>query len=697
MSGLHPAGPGSAQASLPAGGAGPAPMPRLPTHAAPAPVPVPAPPTATPPREARARKLLRGSLQRDLRRLGILPCLLLALLLTGWFTHSRLRTLDAVFEAEGLALARQVAALSDLSLYAGDLPALQNLAQAALRTGQATRVEISNSAGIYVSAGPLPGLTQRGFSAPVTLREASQATAFAPPGSAVADLRPIGMVQAFRDTRALSQARTMALLTSAGLALLALVAAWLAVRHLARHVSQPLARLSRTVAELQAGNFEARCELAGDPRSKGPHHELATLAEDVNRLALHLQQHQQISEARVREATAVALMRMTEAEQAALSRARFLAAASHDLRQPLHAMGLFIDGLLADASQAQRPAMQRLQESTAFMSLLLDDLLEISRLDAQVLTPTQSDVRVADLFDALAAQHSAQAVQGRVRLVWQDRGLWVRSDAALLQRVLGNLVSNAIRHVPLDGTVMVVARAREGGVRIEVRDNGVGIAPIHQSRIFEEFYQVSNTERDRRQGFGLGLSICARIAALLGTRIALRSALAHGSTFSIQLARACPVAQTPDDAQAPQAAAPAPASVAGLHCLVVDDDPVILEGTRALLQQWGCSTQMSRSAAEARSQLAAPGARFDAILCDLQLADEAVPDGLHPAQDGLAVLSAAREWQPEALFVVVSGATSAPALQRLRHQGVLLLTKPVAPARLRALLSTQRAPSAPKI
>lgn len=634
--------------------------------------------------------LLRGSLQRDLRRLGILPCLLLALLLTGWFTHSHLRTLDAVFEAEGLALARQVAAMSDLSLYAGDLPALQNLAQAALRTGQATRLEISNSAGIYVSAGPAPGLTQRSFSAPVMLREASQATAFAPPGSSTADLRPIGVVQAFRDTRALSRARTLALLTNAGLALLALVVAWLAVRHLARHVSQPLARLSRTVGELQAGNFEARCELASDPRSKGPHHELATLADDVNRLALHLQQHQQISEARVREATAVALMRMTEAEQAALSRARFLAAASHDLRQPLHAMGLFIDGLLADASAAQRPAMQRLQESTAFMSLLLDDLLEISRLDAQVLTPTQSDVRVADLFDALAAQHAAQAAQNGVRLVWQDRGLWVRSDAALLQRVLGNLVGNAIRHVPLEGTVMVVARAREGGVRIEVRDNGVGIAPIHQSRIFEEFYQVSNTERDRRQGFGLGLAICARVAALLGTRIALRSALAHGSTFSIQLPRACPLPEAPD-AQAPRIAASAPASVAGLHCLVVDDDPVILEGTRALLEQWGCSAQLSRSAAEARSLLAAPGARFDAILCDLQLADGALADGIHPEQDGLAVLSAARQWQGDALFVVVSGATSAPALQRLRQQGVLLLTKPVAPARLRALLSTQRA------
>ncbi|WP_225782357.1 hybrid sensor histidine kinase/response regulator [Xenophilus sp. Marseille-Q4582] len=659
--------------------------PSLPAPALASPLPEgPAPPPAP--------LRLRGGLQRDLLRLGVLPCALLALLLTGWFTHARLDALDSLFEAEGLAIARQVAALSDLSLYAGDVPALQSVAQAALRTGQVTRVEISNSAGVYVSAGPAAGVQQRSFSAPVLLREASQA-AFAPPGSALAGERPIGLVQTFRDTQPLSRARATTWLTSAGLALLALLVAWLAARHMARRISRPLGRISRTVAALQAGHFGARCGVAADaPAGRAPH-ELATLAQDVNRLAEHLQQHQQISEARVREATAVALMRMTEAEQASLSRARFLAAASHDLRQPLHAMGLFIDGLMAGASASQRPAMQRLQESTAFMSLLLDDLLEISRLDAQVLTPALADVRLADVFDALAAQHAAQAAQGGVRLVWQHRGLSVRSDAALLQRVLGNLVNNAIRHVPLDGTVMVVARARAGGVRVEVRDNGVGIAPIHQSRIFEEFYQVSNTERDRRQGFGLGLAICARIAALLGTRIALRSALAHGSTFSIQLPRAGEAAPPAAAAPAEAAAAP-PASVAGLHCLVVDDDPVILEGTRALLQQWGCTVRVGATFDEARAHLSAPGAALDVVLCDLQLAHAGGADPADASRGGLAVLAAAREMQPQALFIVISGATHAEALQRLRQQGVLLLTKPVAPARLRALLATRCAPPA---
>lgn len=627
---------------------------------------------------------VRGSLRRDLLRLGIGPCAVLAVALTAWFTHGRLATLDAAFDAEGQAVARQVAAMSDLSLYAGDLPALQNVANAALRGSQVARIEISNSAGVYVTAGPPAaaagvGSALRVFTAPVTLREASQASAFAPAG-AIAGTSPIGLVQAFRDSTAHVRERTRSLMAGIGIALIALLAAWAAVRHMARAVAQPLRRISRTVAALEAGHFEARCDVRGAPSDAAtpaaPRHELAALAGDIDRLAERLQRNQQVSEERVREATAVALQRMAEAEQAALSRARFLAAASHDLRQPLHAMGLFIDGLLPSASEAQRPAVLRLQEGTAFMGVLLDDLLEISRLDAQVLTPAITGLSLAALFDPLAAQHAAAAAEAQVRLIWQDRGLAVRSDAALLQRIVGNLVGNAIRHAPPGGTVLVTARRCAEGVRIEVRDNGVGIAPIHQARIFEEFYQVANTERDRRQGFGLGLAICARIAALLGTRITLRSALQAGSTFALVLPEIPLVHVAPP---VPQPSAPT--LMAGLRCLVVDDDAAILDGSRALLTQWGCRVDTADSVAAAIACLDAPGVAYDAVLCDLQLADE---------DDGLAVIDAARRLQPNALSVLVSGATGPEVLRRIRHGGVTLLTKPVAPAKLRALLSTRR-------
>ncbi|RZI88155.1 MAG: hybrid sensor histidine kinase/response regulator, partial [Variovorax sp.] len=165
-----------------------------------------------------------GNLQRDLIRLGVIPCAMVALALTAWFTHSRLRTLEAAFDAEGQAVARQVAAMSDLSLYAGDVPALQNVANAALRSGQVTRVEISNSAGVYVAAGPATASMEqlRTFTAPVTVREASKASAFAPKGSTAAGDAPIGTVQTFRDTTSYARECTRSLMAGIGIALVAL-------------------------------------------------------------------------------------------------------------------------------------------------------------------------------------------------------------------------------------------------------------------------------------------------------------------------------------------------------------------------------------------------------------------------------------------------------------------------------------------
>jgi methyl-accepting chemotaxis protein len=259
---------------------------------------------SSPPPQPAPKLVVRGNLQRDLFRLGVVPCAAVALALTAWFTHSRLQTLEAAFDAEGQAVARQVAAMSDLSLYAGDLPALQNVANAALRGGQVMRVEISNSAGVYVTAGPkASSLAQlRMFTSPVTLREASRASAFAPAGSTAAGETPIGLVQTFRDTTAYARERSRSLFAGIGIALVALLAAWASVRHMARTVARPLRRVSRTVAALEAGHFEARCDVVeGDSHSappaadRGDSHELAVLARDIDRLAERLQSNRRNS------------------------------------------------------------------------------------------------------------------------------------------------------------------------------------------------------------------------------------------------------------------------------------------------------------------------------------------------------------------------------------------------------------------
>lgn len=605
-----------------------------------------------------------NSLQRDLIRLGVLPCATAAVALTLWFTHERLDSLEQAFGTNGAAIARQLAVASDLSLYAGDEGTLSDLARNMVTKGIASRVEIGNGAGIAIAAGPEVETLQhaRPFSEPVRLRATRGLTDYSQPGAAPPD---IGQVRVFLDDAEHRRARAASMLAGALIGGTALLLAWLSARHMARAVARPLQRISATVSSLQGGKLGARCGPCG-------RNEIAALASDIDRMAQRLQDAYSLQEERIQAATREALARLAQAEQATRSRTRFLATASHDLRQPVHAMGLFIDGLLPTASAAQLPAMQRLQEGTQVMSALLDALLDISRLDANVLSPAYAPIRVRDLFDQLDAMHGGIARESGVELVWRDRGRAVMTDASLAMRVLDNLVRNAVRH-SAGGRVLVAARRDAGGTRIEVRDNGIGIAPIQQTRIFEEFYQVANPQRDRRNGFGLGLSICARIARLLHTDIRLRSALRRGSTFSLLL---------PSTDAPPVAAVPAPdragAAVLDLACLLIDDDEAILEGTAHLLTQWNCRVDQARTAEEALRKLRNPGRHYDVILCDLQLGG---------SDDGFALLLQARSLRPRATAVMISGTTTPDILQRVREASVTLLTKPVAPAKLRALLA----------
>jgi signal transduction histidine kinase/CheY-like chemotaxis protein len=614
------------------------------------------------------RPLRPSGLQRDLIRLGVLPCAVAALALTLWFTHERLDALDAAFDTEGNAVARQMAVVSDLSLYAGDTATLRNMAQNTVDKGLASRVEISNGAGMTVTAGPPATALRhaRAFGAPVRLRATRSLSDYPQLAPASGD---IGSVRVYLDDSEHSRARAASFVTGGLVGGMALLLAWLSARHMARAVVRPLTRLSNTVSLLHGGNLDARCGPCGK-------HEIAGLATDIDLMAQRLQDNHSLLEARIRAATSEALARLTQAEQATRARTRFLATASHDLRQPVHAMGLFIDSLLPTATTVQLPAMQRLQEGTQVMSALLDALLDISRLDANVMSPQLAPVRVADLFTQLDAMHAPTARQAKVRLHWNGGTKAILTDQALAHRIVDNLVRNAVRHSE-GGSVLVVARRCAAGVRIEVRDDGVGISSIHQTRIFEEFYQVANPQRDRRNGFGLGLSICSRIAKLLGTYIEVRSRLNGGSTFSVVF----PAAPAEMAAPSPLMATPATSAPLRARCLLIDDDDAILEGTAALLRQWGCHTDQAQTGDEAMRWLDAAGAGYDVVLCDLQLRGN---------EDGMAIAELARARHPGTLVVLVSGTTTPEVLQRVRQASIALLTKPVAPAKLRALLATVR-------
>lgn len=240
-------------------------------------------------------------------------------------------------------------------------------------------------------------------------------------------------------------------------------------------------------------------------------------------------------ESRISAATAELVARRTDAERLAEAKSRFFAAASHDLRQPLHALSLFLGDLsrLADSPE-QKVLIERIESATRAMTGQLRSLLDISRLDMANIVPQRTLLPLTNIFEQLAATYTVTAKDARVSLRFKPRKVTIETDPALLLRLLGNLVDNAIKFSP-GGGVMVCARWRANAVRIEVRDNGKGIPDAHQRAIYDEFFQVGNPARDPGAGLGLGLAIAQRIARLLGTAITLRSSPSRGSVFSLTL------------------------------------------------------------------------------------------------------------------------------------------------------------------
>ena len=258
-------------------------------------------------------------------------------------------------------------------------------------------------------------------------------------------------------------------------------------------------------------------------------------------------------EERIRAATLELAGQKDTAERANKAKSRFLAAASHDLRQPLHALSLFATDLQRQIRDGKIQELPRLAEqigaSTAVLGELLDSLLDISRLDVAGIKPDIRPCALQPMLDRLAASFRRAAADRRIRLRFRPTRQWVETDPVMLERIIANLVSNALRYTASGGTVLVAARRRGKDLAIEVRDNGIGIAAEHQAAIFAEFYQVGNTAREQTKGLGLGLSIVDRLAKALNIEVALRSQLGVGTSFSLRVTACQPVAQNPTTSQ----------------------------------------------------------------------------------------------------------------------------------------------------
>lgn len=364
------------------------------------------------------------------------------------------------------------------------------------------------------------------------------------------------------------------------------------------------------------------------------------------------------------------------AEEANAAKTRFLAAANHDLRQPLHAMGLLAQTLRSPRSKtAVADVGDHIIECVEGMTEVVDELLDITRLDVGNMTPRWSAFALGELLAETCRPYGTVARGKGLSLVVLGEPVFVRSDRALLARVISNLVSNAIRYTP-SGAVRVLSRVDGQQVLLSVEDSGIGMAQDQLPRIFEEFYQVGNPARDRRLGLGLGLATVKRLSDKLALQVSVRSTPGQGSVFSLTLPLAAP-----DEAVAPVATTDdLPATRVGTQqVLVVEDDSDSRNALLGLLRAWGYDAHAAACGPSAVALLRSGACRPDALVVDLRL-----PDGA----SGTEVIHALRRAAGAELpATIVTGDVGGERMRAAQAEGFAVLVKPVRPVQIRAFLN----------
>jgi len=445
---------------------------------------------------------------------------------------------------------------------------------------------------------------------------------------------------------------------------------------LARRMVQPIQALQMGAARIGAGRLDQRIEIeTGD--------ELEAVGDQFNRMAGRLQEFYATLEGKVVERT-------RQLELANLAKTRFLAAASHDLSQPLHALGVLLGQLDADVTRPQRRrTIGQIGQAYAAMSELFTALLDFSKLDAGGVSPKVSAFAIDPLLRRIETMFATLSCNRSLRLRVLPSSAWVLSDPVLIERILLNLVSNAVRYTERGG-ILVACRRRGNALRIEVWDTGIGIPEDQRQSIFGEFYQVAGSRADQG-GLGLGLAIVDRFCRLLRHPLDLASTPGKGSRFAIT------VPQAPAGIDRRKSADPLDAAIrpfAGKLVLVIDDDRLVLEGMDGLLRTWGCRVSGWTSAGASLVEVLALHDKPDLIICDYHL---------DQGESGFAVIQRLREiFHAPIPALLVSGDTSPEFKLKAEAGGFEVLHKPVPPATLRATMQavlrfgTRKEPDAPQ-
>jgi signal transduction histidine kinase/CheY-like chemotaxis protein len=386
-------------------------------------------------------------------------------------------------------------------------------------------------------------------------------------------------------------------------------------------------------------------------------------------IALRFENIELISQ--LRDQTARAGQAQREAENANRAKSVFLASASHDLRQPLHALGLFLVSLgRTPLDSHQRQLLDHIEASSGAAREMLNTLLDFSKLEAGVITPRPRPFRLQPMLHKLENEFAPQANARGLIYRTRDTRATLFGDPALVELILRNLIANAIRYTRTGG-VLVGCRPKRFHASIEVWDTGIGIPAAQHREIFREFHQLGNPERDQRKGLGLGLAIVDGLARTMQTRVTLASVPDRGSVFRLRLPQAW---SAPEETAFPGSAV----RLDGLRVLVIDDDAAIREAMAGLLAAWNCPCRTAESEEEALALL-------DSFTPDLILADYR----LRGHRTGQEAITAIRERLGSALpAIIITGDTAADRLRNVHAGGTALLHKPVVPGELHAAIGT---------
>ncbi|HUC51328.1 MAG TPA: PAS domain-containing hybrid sensor histidine kinase/response regulator [Xanthobacteraceae bacterium] len=374
-----------------------------------------------------------------------------------------------------------------------------------------------------------------------------------------------------------------------------------------------------------------------------------------------------------------------EADEANVSKTRFVAAASHDILQPLNAARLYVTSLIErQRAGEESDLVQNIDASLEAVEEIFTALLDISRLDTGAMKPEFANFRIDDLLHRLEVEFAPIARAKGLKLVFVPCGVTVRSDRRLLRRLLQNLISNAIKYTP-EGRVLVGCRRRDGKLRIEVNDTGIGIPQAKRRAVFKEFHRLDQGARVAR-GVGLGLSIVERIARVLDCEVKLRSnagqgsksGAGHGSRFSIEVPRASTSITAPKPRVTPR---PNLGRLDGTVVLCIDNERAILDGMETLLSGWNCRTLTAPNLVEALAAINASGTEPDGLLVDYHLDDG---NGIG------AIAELRRRLGRHVPAILITADGSRHVREEARVQGVHVLNKPVKPASLRALIAQWR-------